>query len=149
MRRPIIAPVALVVGAGLMSACGIGWASSSSPQLPAIRSASPAPSVTVRLYQTGDKTVTVAFNVSGPGRADVSYALHKGDTPTRLTVALPWEKRVEVGVDEPGVAPAMTARNTDPSAPIECMIVTNQFSGAADHAERGGVVAKCSVSVSH
>ncbi|MFI5494869.1 hypothetical protein [Actinoplanes sp. NPDC051859] len=129
MRRPVIALATLVMAAGSLSSCDSGGTSSSLSPHPA---ASGTPAVsgtpqTLRIFREGDKTLSIMFYVRGQGRAEVTYSVRAGDTPTRETVAVPWTHIVEVGVDEPDLSPVLTARNTDPNATAECQIGTSQL----------------------
>jgi len=140
MRRSVTALVALVVGAGCLSSCGGGGAPAGAP-------AGAKPSETVRIYHEGDKTISIVFDVSGPGQVEITYAMHAGDKPTRRTVATPWTQTFQAAVAEPGLAPMLTARNTDPTATAGCQIVTSQLSMSGDKPPAPGAVAKCSVKV--
>jgi hypothetical protein len=151
MRRPVIAFAVLVVGVGALSSCDIGGASSSSSQRPALASSTPVVSDapgTVRLFHKGDKTVSVVFDVRGEGWADITYTLHTGDTPTHQTVAIPWTHTFHVALTEPVLSPTLTARNTDPSGTVECLITTTQLSFSGSKPVEPGAVARCSVKVS-
>jgi hypothetical protein len=150
MRRPVIAFAALVIGAGALSSCDIGGASSSPSQRPTPASVTPAVSDapgTVRLFHKGDKTVSVVFDVRGEGRADITYTLHPGDAPTHQTVAIPWTHTFHVALTEPVLSPTLTARNTDPTGAIECQISTTPLSFSGSKPVEPGAVAKCSVKV--
>jgi hypothetical protein len=150
MRCPVIAFAALVMGAGALSSCDIGGASSSPAQRPAPTSATPAVSdapVPGRLHHKGDKKISIIFDVRGEGRADITYALHAGDTPTRETVAIPWTHTFQGALTEPGLSPTLTARNTDPTGTIECQITTTQLSFSGSKPAEPGAVARCSVKV--
>jgi hypothetical protein len=151
MRRPVISFAALVMGVGALSSCDIGGASSSPSPRPALASATPAVSdapKTARLYRKGDKTVSVVFDVRGEGRADITYSLHTGDTPTHQTVAIPWTHTFQVALTEPVPSPTLIARNTDPTGTIECQITTTQLSFSGSKPVEPGAVARCSVKVS-
>jgi hypothetical protein len=155
MRRPVIALVALVMGAGFMSSCGIGGAPSGTPPRPALAPVTSPPgtpgvcnpSDAVRIYHKGDKTISIFFDVSGQGQAEIAYALHAGDTPTHRTVATPWTQTFHAAVSEPGLSPMLTARSTDPTAPIGCQIVTSQLAMSGATPSGPHAVARCSVKV--
>jgi hypothetical protein len=150
MHRPVIACAALVIGVGALSSCDIGGASSSPSQHPAPASVAPAVSDapgTLRLFHKGDKTLTVIFDVRGEGRADITYTLHAGDTPTHQTVAIPWTRTFQVALTEPFLSPTLTARNTDPTSTIECQISTTQLAFSGNKPVEPGALATCSVKV--
>ena len=150
MRRPVIAFAGLIIGAGALASCDTGGASSGPSQGPAPASVIPAVSDapgTVRLFDKGDKTVSVLFDVRGEGRADITYTLHTGDAPTHRTVAIPWTHTFHVALTEPVFSAMLTARNTDPTGTIECQISTTQLSFSGSKPVEPGDVAKCSVKV--
>jgi hypothetical protein len=141
MRRPVITLTALTLAAVCLSSCGAGGETS--------QPSAASPSESVRIYHAGDQEISIILDVFGQGRADISYALHTGDTPTKLTVTAPWTKTVQAAVNEPGLSPTLTARNTDPKATIGCRITTSQLAITEDNPPEAPAVATCATKIRH
>ncbi|GGN35228.1 hypothetical protein FHR83_006136 [Actinoplanes campanulatus] len=111
MRRNGITVITLAALACGAVACGFGGSSEQAPP-PA---AAPTPS-------TGDRVpllempVEVALEVTGDGKADITYAYEYGQSPTQLHAAVPWRAATTRSLVEPPMMVTLTARATGSGA---------------------------------
>ncbi|GGN87530.1 hypothetical protein GCM10010112_70290 [Actinoplanes lobatus] len=107
MRNPITA-ITLIALAGGGLACGFGGSSEQAP--PPIT----APSTPDRATLL-EAPVEVLFEVTGKGKADITYAYEYGQTPTQLRAETPWRTTTTRSLTEPVMLVTLTARATGSS----------------------------------
>ncbi|WP_204298329.1 MmpS family transport accessory protein [Actinoplanes campanulatus] len=111
----IVITIVALAGSGL--ACGFGGSSEQAP--PPITAPSTPDRVTLL-----EAPVEVLFEVTGKGKADITYAYEYGQTPTRLRAETPWRTTTTRSLTEPVMLVTLTARatGTSPDTIIGCRV---------------------------